>query len=336
MNEQDRYRGTGSQRGQFEGNEWQRSSDQRNRGQANDESRTEYRGNEYPSSANYGQSSDRNQSDQRNFGRDERSSQDSWGAADRPFREQDRDYRGGSSGFGQQRDYQHESSRGLGGGSYPSGLAGGLGGGRSSTLRGGFGVGRSWDPSESAGGNRSDYFRENRGDYGASHNYGASSSRGQAGSSLTDFGDRTRSEAQYYSNRREGQIPFGGQSHFGRGPKGYARSDERIREDVCERLSENDEVDASDVEVTVRDREVTLTGTTETRRMKHIAEDIADSVSGVQDVHNNITVRKPLLKEIADKITGDDEPGHHAHGGTKTSGISTTSASSNTNANSRV
>ena len=38
---------------------------------------------------------------------------------------------------------------------------------------------------------------------------------------------------------------------YGQPPKGYTRSDERIREDVCERLTHED-VDAGNVEVSVR------------------------------------------------------------------------------------
>src|SRR5215207_3226657 len=33
-------------------------------------------------------------------------------------------------------------------------------------------------------------------------------------------------------------------SHIGQGPKGYTRSDERMLEDVCERLTQNASVDA--------------------------------------------------------------------------------------------
>jgi len=127
---------------------------------------------------------------------------------------------------------------------------------------------------------------------------------------LENFGSRPRIEA----NRPSGLQAA---SFYGRGPKGYARSDERIREDVCERLSDNDEVDASDIEVTVREREVTLEGSVETRRMKHIAEDLADSVSGVDDVHNRLTVRKAFLKDVADRVFGNEPEEHHAHGGTK-------------------
>jgi hypothetical protein len=47
----------------------------------------------------------------------------------------------------------------------------------------------------------------------------------------------------------------------GRGPKGYRRSDSRIREDVCDRLTDAPFLDASDIDVTVTDGEVTLSGT---------------------------------------------------------------------------
>jgi osmotically-inducible protein OsmY len=75
---------------------------------------------------------------------------------------------------------------------------------------------------------------------------------------------------------------------FGMGPKGYTRGDERIREDVCERLTEDDDVDASNLEVRVQNGEVTLTGTVEDRWQKRRAEDVADSVRGVKDVRNEL------------------------------------------------
>jgi hypothetical protein len=78
----------------------------------------------------------------------------------------------------------------------------------------------------------------------------------------------------------------------GRGPKNYVRSDERIREDVCEHLLEHPYVDASDIEVIVRDGEVTLSGTVEARMVKRAAEDACDHVRGVKDVHNHLRVRR--------------------------------------------
>lgn len=92
---------------------------------------------------------------------------------------------------------------------------------------------------------------------------------------LSWFGD---SEAQ---QRRE-------QDHRGRGPKNYARSDERIREDVNDRLTEDVWLDASEIDVSVAEGEVSLIGTVEDRRAKRRAEDIADGVSGVKHVQNNL------------------------------------------------
>ena len=81
-------------------------------------------------------------------------------------------------------------------------------------------------------------------------------------------------------------------SHAGRGPKGWKRSDERIRDDVSEQLERHHEIDASDIEVRVENGEVTLTGSVEDRRAKRMAEDIAESVPGVSEVQNQIRVKR--------------------------------------------
>lgn len=81
-------------------------------------------------------------------------------------------------------------------------------------------------------------------------------------------------------------------SYRGRGPKNYQRSDERIREEVCERLTMDDDVDASEIEVEVEGGVVTLNGSVNERHAKRMAEDIADSVRGVKDVQNNIRVTR--------------------------------------------
>ncbi|RQZ10448.1 BON domain-containing protein [Burkholderia sp. Bp9031] len=77
-----------------------------------------------------------------------------------------------------------------------------------------------------------------------------------------------------------------------RGPKGYTRSDERIREDVCEQLTYALDIDVSDVSVQVRDGRVELEGTVPSRWMKHDIEDIADGCMCVRDVENRVRVRR--------------------------------------------
>jgi osmotically-inducible protein OsmY len=77
----------------------------------------------------------------------------------------------------------------------------------------------------------------------------------------------------------------------GRGPRDYRRSDERIIEDIVERLMLHGYINASDVTVSVANGEVTLSGNVRSRREKRMAEDVVDSVTGVQDVHNELKVK---------------------------------------------
>lgn len=93
----------------------------------------------------------------------------------------------------------------------------------------------------------------------------------------------------------------------GRGPRGYQRSNERIREDVCERLTDHPAIDATDVEVDAREGVVTLQGSVEDRRQKRLADDVAESVSGVRDVNNQLEVRKGMLDELKDRVGLSEE-----------------------------
>jgi hypothetical protein len=79
---------------------------------------------------------------------------------------------------------------------------------------------------------------------------------------------------------------------FGTGPKGYQRSDERLREDISERLMQAGDVDSSEVTVNVVSGKVTLEGTVPDRYMKHHIEDLADACPGVQDIDNRIRVER--------------------------------------------
>ena len=78
----------------------------------------------------------------------------------------------------------------------------------------------------------------------------------------------------------------------GKGPKNWTRSDERIREDVCELLCDHPHIDASEIEVLVKEGEVTLVGMVGHRRTKRLAEDVAEEVRGVKDIHNQLRVKK--------------------------------------------
>jgi len=87
-------------------------------------------------------------------------------------------------------------------------------------------------------------------------------------------------------------------SNAGKGPKGYRRSDDRIREEVCELLTRNHDVDATNIEVTVHEATVVLSGTVDDRRSKRIAEDVAQEVSGARDVQNQIRVEESGSSQV--------------------------------------
>lgn len=101
--------------------------------------------------------------------------------------------------------------------------------------------------------------------------------------------DRARDEVSSWMGDRDAMHRRQADGeHRGRGPKGYRRSDERIRDDVNDRLTDDAWLDAQGIEVTVQDSEVTLTGSVRSREDKKRAEAIAETVSGVDHVQNNL------------------------------------------------
>jgi hypothetical protein len=103
-----------------------------------------------------------------------------------------------------------------------------------------------------------------------------------------------RGETWRDGNPGSGWGSEGGRGEFeGLGPKGYQRSDARIQEDVCDRLTEAPDIDASDIEVKTANGEVTLSGSVRDRGQKRRAEDVIENLSGVREVHNNLRVSRP-------------------------------------------
>ena len=64
--------------------------------------------------------------------------------------------------------------------------------------------------------------------------------------------------------------------------------DERIRKNVSDRMVDDTDLDASDIEVGVDDGAVTLSGSVDSLWDKRRAEDIAKSVFGVKGVINKL------------------------------------------------
>lgn len=80
--------------------------------------------------------------------------------------------------------------------------------------------------------------------------------------------------------------------HYGKGPKGYKRSDERIREEVCDCIARQGHIDASDVEVKVENGTVVLTGTVGERHHKRVLEQMVERLHGVDDVKNELRLKR--------------------------------------------
>jgi hypothetical protein len=116
-----------------------------------------------------------------------------------------------------------------------------------------------------------------------------------------------------------GEVRRGG--HSGRGPRNYQRSDDRIREDINEGLTDDAMLDASEIDVTVQNREVTLTGSVRDRNERRRAEDIAEAVQGVTHVQNNLRVGQHQAghrsgMEVGDSGVATGNPGIGTAGGT--------------------
>lgn len=111
-----------------------------------------------------------------------------------------------------------------------------------------------------------------------------------------------------FSSNRSGQsLGF-----RGKGPKGYKRSDERLQEDISERLMDDDAIDASEVSVQCKDGMVTLEGAVPERRVKHRIEDLVERCHGVKDIENRITVKRSSRRADSD----DEDSGDAGRGET--------------------
>ena len=133
-----------------------------------------------------------------------------------------------------------------------------------------------------------------------------------------------RRDSDYGGYRRDDQRLFGGApsrtggmdfglglpldreiDHTGKGPKGYRRSDDRIQEEVCEALERHPDVDATEIEILVKEGIVTLRGAVEHRRQKRMAEDAIAYLSGVKDVRNELSINQSLFQRAKELITGE-------------------------------
>lgn len=182
--------------------------------------------------------------------------------------------------YGRSRNLYDRDYEGLGRGGYHSTRMGGANYGRYGNMDRAYGSYRTFD-------------EDRYGRFGSGTDYGRSYRHEDfyEDPNERNWWDRTRDEVSSWfgderaERRRDHDREL---SHRGKGPKNYNRSDQRILEDVNDRLSDDPFVDATEIEVTVSNGEVTLVGMVEDRGSKRRAEDLADSVSGVKNVENRL------------------------------------------------
>jgi len=92
------------------------------------------------------------------------------------------------------------------------------------------------------------------------------------------------------SSGSERRKPGGSQA--GRGPQFQRRSDDKIYQEIWELLSNNPDLDTSELQLHVESGEVTLTGTIDSRDARWLAEDLVNSVAGVREVTNRLKVAR--------------------------------------------
>jgi hypothetical protein len=139
-----------------------------------------------------------------------------------------------------------------------------------------------------------DYNRNYGRDYG--RNSGQNYGRGYGPGYGSIYGrNNSRSYEPDYENDYSPYWSAGNRTpgrYSGVGPRGYRRSDDRIQDDINDRLTWNGQIDATDVQVDVKDGIATLSGTVNSRQDKRLAEYVAEDVSGVTDVQNNLKINR--------------------------------------------
>jgi osmotically-inducible protein OsmY len=124
----------------------------------------------------------------------------------------------------------------------------------------------------------------------------------------TGYSDRNRWSEQGWQEQNRGP-------HAGKGPKGYSRSDDRIREDLSDRFTAHPDLDASDIEMDVNQGEVNLRGTVDSRWSKRLAEDLCDDCHGVRQVNNQLRVadRQPNRQGPSNSTSNSAGKGDRSH-----------------------
>jgi len=149
------------------------------------------------------------------------------------------------------------------------------------------------------GGFGRDYWETNRARLGANQGYGfggnpaAGLYGGGSGLGYGGFGPYGHPYLGHNFGLGYGYGTYGAEQpagpHIGQGPRNFQRTDDQLQDAIAHRLTQ-DGIDTSRIDIAVRNHEVTLTGTVDSRQLKRRVEDVAESVGGVVDIHNRLRI----------------------------------------------
>lgn len=160
----------------------------------------------------------------------------------------------------------------------------------------------------------------NEGMYGRGGMQNRYGSQGYQGWGQQQHGGQQRGGMGYGAQGIAGQQGWNEQGmtispgHRGKGPSGYTRSDDRIREIVCDVLTDDEHIDASNIEVSVRNGEVTLSGAVDDRAQKRMAEDRIENLSCVKDVVNQLRVGSRDRSRSSSGVSTSSSTRDNGHG----------------------
>jgi hypothetical protein len=79
-------------------------------------------------------------------------------------------------------------------------------------------------------------------------------------------------------------------NYYGIGPKGYKRSDMRLKEEAYLLLNQDPILDSSSIQIDVLNNVIYLKGVVDSRRDKKRAEVLIEDIYGIEDVQNQLKI----------------------------------------------
>jgi len=170
-----------------------------------------------------------------------------------------------------------------------------------------------WMPSQSSSNFNKPYYNQQAFDYDDNNNYESRNHDYEGGNYDMNQGRRG---GEYYGSNQRSYMPYNQDSFsrtqntssrgefYGKAPKNYERSDERIKEEICDRLMSQGMFDPSDVEIEVKDGVVSLQGNVDSRSTKYQLEEISEGILGVKDIDNKVKVSSSSKNTEDQKTSG--------------------------------